>query len=146
MSEEAAEAVASMVRRILARCGASSVKQDHMTYQENRLTSELQHALDGIRSRWSRDMPLTDYSFALIPMVVPKNQLPSKEERAARILMGLHPEPAAFACRLGLKFTQINGPGPTAGFGYSLGMDMSTSEYTVVVTAEDDDKAHVAQW
>ena len=143
MSEEAAEAVASMVRRILARCGASSVKQDHMTYQENRLTSELQHALDGIRSRWSRDMPLTDYYFALIPMVVPKNQLPSKEERAARILMGLAPEPAAFACRLGLKFASRS---PGAGFVGAFGIDFSTQEYTLVVTAEDDDKAHVAQW
>ncbi len=142
MSEEAAEAVASMVRRILARCGASSVKRD-VSYQENALTSELQHALDGIQSRWSRDMPLTDYYFALVPMVVPKSQLPSKEERAARILMGLPPEPAAFACRLGLKFASRS---PGAAFVGSFGLDFSTHEYTLLVTAEDDDKAHVAQW
>jgi hypothetical protein len=99
---------------------------------------ELQAALDELRHTRNNNTPFVDFYYQLIPIVVPQDKLPSREERAARILMGLDPYPAAFACRLGLKFVRINGPGPTTGFGYSLGMDMSTSEYTVLVTSEND--------
>ena len=136
MSEAAAERVAEVVRGVLRRyrqTGASFPR-----YEEHSLQMELQAALDELRSTRNNDTPLTDFYYQLIPVPIPQGNLPSPEERAARILMGLDPYPAAFACRLGLKFTQINGPGPTAGFGYSLGMDVSTSEYTVLVTSEND--------
>jgi len=135
VSEEAAREVAKAVRQVLCRYRQSGAREELSRYQENSLQMELQAKLDEFRYT---NAALADFYFALIPMPVPRENLPSPEERAARILMGLDPYPAAFACRLGLKFVQINGPGPTAGFGYSLGMDMSTSEYTVLVTSEND--------
>lgn len=135
MSEEAAKEVASVVRQILARFGASSIRKNYVSYQENAITSEIQYALDGFRSRGSHIVPLADYAVQLVPVAMPKSQLPSKEERAARILMGLHPEPAAFACRLHLKFVSRSF---SQGYGYSDPFYLATSEYTVMVTAEDD--------
>ena len=142
MSEEATKEVAEAVRRVLSRHRQTG--PSFPRYEEHSLQMELQEVLDGFRHARNNNTPLVDFYYQLIPVVIPRKNLPSPEERAARILMGLAPDPAAFACRLGLKFVRINGPGPTASFGYSLGMDMSTSEYTVLVTSEAE-KAAIEQ-
>jgi hypothetical protein len=141
MSEEAAQKVAEAVRQVLRRYRYSGARDELSKYNENALHMELQAALDQFRYTRNNNVPLADFYFQLIPVSIPEDKLPTKEERVARVFMDLDPYPAAFACRLGLKFTEIQRT-QNGGFAFP---DMSNQEYTVLVTSEND-KETIEPW
>jgi hypothetical protein len=95
--QELLEEIGKAIRAVLVRYRLTDIaKRNHTRYLENVITADIQTELN----KFCYQRSIQNFQIELIPVAVPREAMPSQEERIARIFMDLNPYPSAYACRL----------------------------------------------